>query len=122
MASTNKVLITYLLSMVLAALPIVLLVDDAHWLNILAFTYLMGGLAAAWNIIGGFGGQFSLGHGVFFAIGAYMTAQGVIRFGFSPHPLDFAGVGVSLNLLPFADLRGFLRIVCGLTVGSVEPG
>ncbi|WP_143443437.1 hypothetical protein, partial [Klebsiella pneumoniae] len=46
MASTNKVLITYLLSMVLAALPIVLLVDDAHWLNILAFTYLMGGLAA----------------------------------------------------------------------------
>jgi branched-chain amino acid transport system permease protein len=44
----------------------------------------MGGLAASWNIIGGFGGQFSLGHGVFFGIGAYVTAIATSRYGLSP--------------------------------------
>jgi branched-chain amino acid transport system permease protein len=74
----------YLGLMVLAALPLVFLAKDPYWLNIIAFTYLMGGLAAAWNIIGGFGGQFSLGHGVFFGIGAYATAFFTTRYGLSP--------------------------------------
>ena len=55
----------------LSALPLALLWSNPYWVNILAYTYLFAALAAAWNIIGGFGGQFSLGHGVFFAIGAY---------------------------------------------------
>jgi branched-chain amino acid transport system permease protein len=62
----------------------VFLAKDPYWLNIIAFTYLMGGLAASWNIIGGFGGQFSLGHGVFFGIGAYVTAIATSRYGLSP--------------------------------------
>ena len=82
--SSSRALLKYLAGMALALLPLVLLLDDPSWLNIIAFTYLMGGLAAAWNIIGGFGGQFSLGHGVFFAIGAYMTAMLYVSFGLSP--------------------------------------
>ena len=77
-------LLKYLGGMAILFAPFVLLADDAHWLNIIAFTYLMAGLAAAWNIIGGFGGQFSLGHGVFFAIGAYMTAKFYTLFAISP--------------------------------------
>lgn len=57
---------------------------DPFMLNILAYTFLFGGLALAWNIIGGFGGQFSLGHGVFFAIGAYTTANLYNHFHISP--------------------------------------
>jgi branched-chain amino acid transport system permease protein len=57
---------------------------DPFTLNILAYTFLFASLASAWNIIGGFGGQFSLGHGVFFAIGAYVTANLYIHFGLSP--------------------------------------
>jgi branched-chain amino acid transport system permease protein len=68
----------------LALLPLLLLVGNSYWLNIIAFAYLMAGLAAAWNIIGGFGGQFSLGHGVFFGIGAYATAKFYVVFGISP--------------------------------------
>ncbi len=82
--STATALWRYLGLMVLAALPLVFLAKDPYWLNIIAFTYLMGGLAAAWNIIGGFGGQFSLGHGVFFGIGAYATAFFTTRYGLSP--------------------------------------
>ena len=82
--SAGKAWLKYLGGMALALLPLLLLSQDPHWLNIIAFTYLMGGLAAAWNIIGGFGGQFSLGHGVFFGIGAYATAFFTTRYGLSP--------------------------------------
>ena len=82
--SGTRTLLKYLGGMALAFLPFVLLVEDAHWLNIIAFTYLMGGLAAAWNIIGGFGGQFSLGHGVFFGIGAYLAARLYVSYDLSP--------------------------------------
>lgn len=57
---------------------------DPFILNILAYTFLFAALSSSWNIIGGFGGQFSLGHGVFFAIGAYITADLYINFGLSP--------------------------------------
>lgn len=82
--STATAVRRYLGLMGLAALPLVFLAKDPYWLNIIAFTYLMGGLAAAWNIIGGFGGQFSLGHGVFFGVGAYVTAIATTRWELSP--------------------------------------
>ena len=99
--SGQRALLKYLGGMALAFLPFVLLVEDAHWLNIIAFTYLMGGLAAAWNIIGGFGGQFSLGHGVFFGIGAYMTAKFYVAFGFSPW----------LSMVPAALFAAFIAVL-----------
>ena len=99
--SGQRALLKYLGGMALAFLPFVLLVDDAHWLNIIAFTYLMGGLAAAWNIIGGFGGQFSLGHGVFFGVGAYMTAKFYVAFGFSPW----------LSMVPAALFAAFIAVL-----------
>ena len=64
--------------------PLVLLMGQPFWVNILIYTYLFAGLAVAWNIIAGFGGQFSLGHGVFFAVGAYTTAQAYLLWGISP--------------------------------------
>lgn len=57
---------------------------DTFALNILSTAFLFAGLASAWNIIGGFGGQFSLGHSVFFAVGAYTTANLYLRAGISP--------------------------------------
>jgi len=74
-------------------LPVLLLVlallvwlasADPFTLNMLATTFLFAGLATAWNIIGGIGGQFSLGHSVFFAVGAYTTANLYLRAGVSP--------------------------------------
>ena len=70
--------------LLLTAAPLALLWKDPYWVNVLAYTYLFGGLAASWNIIGGFGGQFSLGHGVFFAIGAYTVARLYLDLGWTP--------------------------------------
>src|SRR5438270_13698347 len=74
----------YCAGMVLLALPMLLALRDSYWLDVVTVTYLMAGLAGAWNIIGGFGGQFSLGHGVFFAVGAYITAILYAEAGVSP--------------------------------------
>lgn len=57
---------------------------DSFTLNTLAAAFLFAGLASAWNIIGGFGGQFSLAHSVFFAVGAYTTVNLYLKLGISP--------------------------------------
>ena len=122
--SGTRALLKYLAGMGLALLPLVLLIDDAHWLNIIAFTYLMGGLAAAWNIIGGFGGQFSLGHGVFFGIGAYMTASLFTNFGLSPWltmipSAIFAALVAMLISWPTFRLRGPFFAIATLAFNQV---
>lgn len=41
-------------------------------------------MAQSWNLLGGYGGQFSFGHALFFGTGAYMQAIAQMRFGFNP--------------------------------------
>jgi branched-chain amino acid transport system permease protein len=41
-------------------------------------------MAQAWNILGGFGGQFSFGHALFFGTGAYIQAIAQMQWGLSP--------------------------------------
>jgi len=41
-------------------------------------------LAQAWNILGGYGGQFSFGHSLFFGTGAYVQAIAQMQAGLSP--------------------------------------
>jgi branched-chain amino acid transport system permease protein len=42
---------------------------------------IYAGLAQSWNLIGGFGGQISLGHSVFVGVGGYVTAMLLIKSG-----------------------------------------
>lgn len=122
--SGQRALIKYLVGMALALAPVIIFIDDPSTLNILAFTYLMGGLAAAWNIIGGFGGQFSLGHGVFFGVGAYLTASCVIRFAWSPWltmiPIAIFAAGVAMLISwPTFRLRGPFFAIATLAFNEV---
>ena len=122
--SGRHALLKYLGGMGLALLPFLFLIDDAHWLNIIAFTYLMGGLAASWNIIGGFGGQFSLGHGVFFGIGAYSTAKLYTAFALSPWltifpAAIFAALVAVLISWPTFRLRGPFFAIATLAFNEV---
>lgn len=74
----------YAAGMAALALLILAFEGNAYWLNILILSLLFAGLASSWNIVGGFGGQLSLAHGVFFAIGAYTVAITYDRFNWSP--------------------------------------
>jgi branched-chain amino acid transport system permease protein len=64
---------------------------------ILFFAYL----GVAWNILGGYAGQFSFGHAAFFGLGAYTSSLLHIHYGVSPWiGMALGGVaGVLLGLL-----------------------
>lgn len=62
-------------------LPLVL---TTYYLHIAILVLIWAFLACAWNILGGYGGQHSFGHGLYFGIGAYAVAYLVNRFGLTP--------------------------------------
>ncbi|NLC51159.1 MAG: branched-chain amino acid ABC transporter permease [Firmicutes bacterium] len=74
---------------ILLLLP--LLIHNQYYLHIFTLTFLWVALGSAWNIIGGFGGQLSIGHAAFFGIGAYTSSLLYIHFGLSPWLGMFAG-------------------------------
>jgi len=123
-APLRNVLLAYVLGMAAALLPMLLVLQDPYWLNIVTFTYLMAGLAGAWNIIGGFGGQFSLAHGVFFGLGAYCAARLYVLFGVSPWitliPAALLAAGVAALLSwPTFRLRGPFFVIATMAFNQV---
>jgi branched-chain amino acid transport system permease protein len=50
-------------------------------------------MAEAWNLVGGFGGQFSMAHSLFVGVGSYTTATLLVRTGWSlPLVMVFSGL------------------------------
>lgn len=62
-------------------LPLPLLVKSDFWITWVTLALFYAYLGQAWNILGGYGGQFSFGHALFFGTGAYCTAVLQIHFG-----------------------------------------
>lgn len=73
-------------AVVLAALvaTVPLFVKDAFLLQILFRVLLFGALGAAWNLVGGFLGRISFGHGFFLGLGAYTTLLLLLNLHLSP--------------------------------------
>ncbi len=61
------------LALWVAAACVPLVVHDAYLMNGLILACIYGTAAQAWNLIGGYGGQLSFGHAVFFGAGAYTS-------------------------------------------------
>lgn len=78
-----------------ALLLLPLLVHDAYFLNGMILVLIYGAAAQAWNLLGGFGGQLSFGHAVFFGLGAYTSTLLLSRLGVSPWLGMWAGAGVA---------------------------
>src|SRR5436190_10591883 len=53
--------------------------------------------ASAWNIVGGYAGQVSVGHAVFFGVGAYSAVTAFVHLGLPP--IAGAPVGMLLSVL-----------------------
>lgn len=67
-------------------------------INLLIMTYMAAGAAMAWNIAGGFAGEFSLGHSVFFGLGAYCSTILFTDYGVTPWIGIFVGVFMNVCL------------------------
>ena len=63
----------------LAAVP--LIVHSNVVLNFLVVALMIALAGQGWNVLGGYGGQYSFGHAAFFGTGAYVTAILQVRYG-----------------------------------------
>lgn len=65
-----------------AALPH--FVTDVYLQNVMVLTLMYAAVSQSWNILGGYCGQISLGHALYFGVGAYTTSVLFIKYGISP--------------------------------------
>ncbi len=102
------------IAIVIAALALVpLLMHSNVVLNFLVVALMIALAGQGWNILGGYGGQYSFGHAIFFGTGAYVTAILQVQYGinawvaFAAGIVAGAAVGVVVGWLAFrAGLRG----------------
>ena len=96
-------------ALLVAAIPLV--TQSGVWLNFAMMTLYAALLAQAWNLLGGFGGQFSFGHALFFGFGAYTQAIAQLQWGINPWlALVLAGLGGPSVGLCVGD-RSFLYVI-----------
>lgn len=80
----------------LAAVPLV--VSSNVVLNFLVVALLIALAGQGWNILGGYGGQYSFGHAAFFGTGAYVTAVLQVRYGVNAWPAFAVGIAAGAAL------------------------
>lgn len=73
-----------------------LFVDNALYQRVAALTALAALSASAWNVLGGYAGQISFGHSVYYGVGAYAALLAFTRLGLPP--IAGAPVGVLASL------------------------
>jgi branched-chain amino acid transport system permease protein len=84
-----------LLALALLVYPFVL--NDPFYHDIGVAVLLAAISASAWNIVGGYAGQVSVGHGMFFGIGAYLPLL-VYQHGAWP-PVLGVPIGIALSVI-----------------------
>jgi len=104
---TSKRLIVLGTLVVLALFPLLQITFDGYnyWLHMLLYVFLYVIMATSWNIIGGYAGYISLGHNVFFGVGAYLAGMVFVFFQISPFLT--------------APVAGILTMVGGLLFGLI---
>ncbi|HXZ45305.1 MAG TPA: branched-chain amino acid ABC transporter permease [Pseudolabrys sp.] len=96
------------LALVLITLPLV--VKNSFAIDIFIRVLLFSFIGVAWNLIGGYAKQLSLGHAAFFGLGAYTSTILQIDFGVSPWiGMIAGGVVAALASLPIGWLCFRLR-------------
>jgi branched-chain amino acid transport system permease protein len=111
------------------------------WLTFIMMALYAALLAQAWNLLGGYGGQFSFGHALFFGTGAYVQAIAQLSWGLNAWLASTVAVGVAaavgagvgaltfryglkgsyfaLVTLAFAEVFRILAVSLGFTGGGV---
>ena len=101
--------------------PIVFDSPYGHTVGVLAILFAL--MATGWNLLGGFTGQISLGHAMFFGVGVYAAAKGA-EFGLNPWLSITIGavvaiVGAVTIGLPVFRLRGHYFAIATIAVVEI---
>jgi branched-chain amino acid transport system permease protein len=101
--------------------PFALDTPFAHHVMILIFLYAL--MAQSWNILAGYCGQISLGHVVFFGIGAYSSGYLFATYHISPWLGMVLGITIAVVMaivigIPTLRLRGHYFAIATLVIGE----
>jgi len=76
--------VIFMLLMLVGLGSVPIFITDQYFIHATAMVILFAYLACAWNIIGGFVGSLSLGHAVYFGLGAYVSTVLSLEYQISP--------------------------------------
>ena len=110
MDKTNKWSLLSIAALAAIALVLPLLLTSSFAINILIRILLFSFLGVAWNLMGGYAKQLSLGHAAYFGLGAYTSTLMQVNYGISPWiGMIAGGVVAMLASLPIGWLCFRLR-------------
>jgi branched-chain amino acid transport system permease protein len=110
------------LALLAALVP--LYVKDVTVQNIMVLTLMYAALSQSWNILGGYCGQISLGHALYFGLGAYTTTLLFTKFGVLPW-FGMLGGGLISALIALAlgypcfRLRGHYFVIATIVIAEI---
>ncbi|HLF50604.1 MAG TPA: branched-chain amino acid ABC transporter permease, partial [Methylomirabilota bacterium] len=79
-----------------AAAPLV--IRSEYVIGTLTLMYFFAFVGQGWNILGGYAGQFSFGHALFFGIGAYTSSLCFLKLGLTPWVGMWLGAAVAVGV------------------------
>ncbi len=80
--ATVSTLVLCAVALICVVLPFV--VSSPSYMNLAILVLMAAQLGVAWNVLGGYAGQVSLGHAAFYGLGAYASTLLTLKFGFNP--------------------------------------
>jgi branched-chain amino acid transport system permease protein len=92
-------------------------------LRLLTIIFLYATMGQAWNLLAGYAGQTSLGHGMFFGLGAYTSTVAALEIGLNPWlggalgMIVAAGVGIVVGAACFR-LKGHYFVIATLVLAE----
>ena len=89
----RQLIVGAVIAVLIAAIPFG--VKDVYLLNVVVLTLLYAAMAQSWNILGGYCGQISLGHALYFGLGAYATTLLWVNNGVTPWAGMLVGAAIS---------------------------
>jgi branched-chain amino acid transport system permease protein len=98
-----------ILATLLLMLP--LFVTSGRWIEFIELTLFVAVMGQGWNILGGYGGQYSFGHALFFGTAAYLQALLQFHYGMSPWIAMWFALAGSVLVASFV---GYLSFRYGL--------
>ncbi|WP_023648108.1 branched-chain amino acid ABC transporter permease [Candidatus Pelagibacter ubique] len=120
--NTNNKIISIIVGLVVLLLALPLVGLNSFYLHLFIMIFMHAVMAQSWNVIAGFSGQISLGHGAFFGIGAYATSFFYMEYGITPWISIFFGMFISgvfavLIGIPMLRLSGHYFAIATLLIG-----
>ena len=87
----KQIILIAIIAGIAAVLPLVT-GESPYFTGVMISVLMMAALSSAWNILGGYAGQYSFGHAAYFGAGAYTTMILITQFNLNPLLSMAAGI------------------------------